>query len=221
MTSPSPCFRSTLRGYTTVEVLLAMTVLLIGSAGVMTMQKAAIQSNLDARKLDIANSIAHDWLERLSADATQWTTPVIPTILTSNLGNTKWLQLYTNPGNGPGTWFLPTVPGGYPAAEGNSPAFDILGRDLASADAPNAIFCTHVKLDQIAQDSLGNPVLLRATVLVFWRKQLVWSTSTATSSSNCTSGSFDPTVDEAANPGTWHIVYATTAIRKSTPWSAP
>src|SRR5580658_2638153 len=171
MIASSPRFRSTHRGYTAVEVMLAMTVLLIGSAGVMTMQKASIQSNLDARKLDIANSIAHDWLERLSADATQWTLPAIPTNLTNNIGNTTWLQFY-NTG-----WFLPAIPGGYPAAEGNSPAFDILGRDLAAADAPNAVFCAHVRLDQIAQDVLNPalPVLLRATVVVFWRKQLVTS----------------------------------------------
>jgi prepilin-type N-terminal cleavage/methylation domain-containing protein len=213
MIASSPRFRSTRRGYTAVEVMLAMTVLLIGSAGVMTMQKASIQSNLDARKLDIANSIAHDWLERLSADATQWTLPTIPTNLSSNLGNTTWLNRHDT------GWFLPSVPGGYPAAEGNSPAFDILGRDLALADAPNAIFCVHVKLDQIAQDALALPLLLRATVVVFWRKQLVTSTSTATSGSNCTSASnsFDPALDESNNPGTWHIIYATTAIRKSAP----
>jgi prepilin-type N-terminal cleavage/methylation domain-containing protein len=211
MIASSLRFRSTRRGYTAVEVMLAMTVLLIGSAGVMTMQKASIQSNLDARKLDIANSIAHDWLERLSADATQWTLPAIPTNLTNNIGNTTWLRFY-NTG-----WFLPAIPGGYPAAEGNSPAFDILGRDLAAADAPNAVFCTHVKLDQIAQDALALPLLLRATVIVFWKKQLV--TSSATPGGNCTSASnsFDPALDESNNPGTWHIIYATTAIRKSAP----
>lgn len=48
------------RGYTAIEVMLAITVLMIGSAGVMSMQKASIQGNFDARRLDLANSIAHD-----------------------------------------------------------------------------------------------------------------------------------------------------------------
>jgi hypothetical protein len=205
-----PRSRSTGRGYTAIEVLLAMTVLMIGAGGVMTMQKSSIQSNLDARKLDIANSIAHDWLERLTTDATQWTLPANNVNGGANIVNTRWL-------NSPlGVWFLPTVPGGYPAAEGNSPAFDILGRDLDTVDAPNAIFCTHVRLDQIATDTVPtgpNMSLLRATVIVFWKKELV--TSTATPAGNCTLW-FDVAQDEFSNPGTWHIIYATTAIRKNT-----
>jgi type II secretory pathway pseudopilin PulG len=199
------------RGYTAVEVMLAMTVLMIGSAGVMSMQKSSIQSNLDARKLDIANSIAHDWLERLTTDATQWTLPSnnVATTVGNNFGNTKWLSSHAF-----GSWWEPAIPTSYgsPGAEGNSPAFDILGRDLDVADAPNAVFCTHVKIDQLAVDAAANPLLLRATVIVFWRKQLV--TSNPTPGGNCT-GWFDVAQDEAAAPGTWHIIYATTAIRKN------
>jgi type II secretory pathway pseudopilin PulG len=204
--------RSAGRGYTAIEVLLAITVLMIGAAGVMTMQKASIQSNLDARKLDIANSIAHTWLERLATDATGWTGPVQKVTTVNNITNTTWLA-----GNlGTGNFFLPPVPGGYPAAEGKSPAFDILGRDLDLADAPNAIFCTHVKIDPIANNPNllpGNPdSLLRATVIVFWKKQLVQSAGTP--AGNCTKY-FDVAADEAANPGTWHIVYAVTGVRKN------
>jgi Prokaryotic N-terminal methylation motif len=207
-TRPLTTMRSRLarRGYTAIEVMLAMTVLMIGSAGVMTMQKVAVQSNLDARKLDIANSIMHDWLERLTADSMQWTLPSNNISGAPNLVNTKWLSQPL------GFWFLPALPGGYPAAEGNSPAFDILGRDLDAANAANAVFCTHVKLDQIAVDSSNNPTLLRATVIVFWRKFLV--TSEMTPTGNCQSY-FDVAANEATNPGTWHIIYATTAIRKN------
>jgi prepilin-type N-terminal cleavage/methylation domain-containing protein len=208
--------RPSRRGYTAVEVLLAMTVLLIGSAAVMSMQKVSIQANLDARKLDIANSIAHTWLERLSTDATSWTLPAQNVTGTNNFNNTKWLIPGGSGGQvGFGSWFLPTAPGSYgsPGAEGNSPAFDILGRDLDATDAANAVFCTHVKIDPLAFDASANPLLLRATVIVFWQKQLVYST--ATPGGNCTAW-FDVASDEAANPGTWHIIYATTAIRKNT-----
>jgi hypothetical protein len=198
-------FRST-RGYTAVEVMLAMTVLMIGSAGVMTMQKVAVQSNLDARKLDVANAIMHDWLERLTADSMQWTLPANNVTGAPNLVNTKWLSQPW------GFWSLPALPAGYPAAEGNSPAFDILGRDLDSGDAPNAVFCTHIRLDQIASDSSANPTLLRATVIVFWRKLLV--TSQQNPAGNCTAY-FDVAANEAGNPGTWHIIYGSTAIRKN------
>ncbi len=196
------------RAYTAIEVMLAMTVLMIGSAGVMSMQKSAIQSNLDARKLDIANSIAHDWLERLQTDATQWTMPSTTEPGAGNFGNTKWLG--TQPF---GTWFQPAMPASYPAAEGTSPAFDIFGRDLAAADAGNAVFCTHVRIDQLGMDSTNGPSLLRATVVVFWRKQLV--TSAPVPGGSCATGWFDVAADEAANPGTWHIIYASTGIAKN------
>ncbi len=187
-----------------------MTVLMIGSAGVMSMQKSSIQSNLDARKLDIANSIAHTWLERLTTDATQWTLPSNNITGASNLGNTSWLKFTGSPG----AWFEPAIPGAYGAAgaEGSSPAFDLLGRDLDLADAPNAVFCTHVRIDTLAVDSNALPLLLRGTVIVFWKKQLV--TSAPVPGGNCQSW-FDVAADEAANPGTWHIIYATTAIRKN------
>jgi type II secretory pathway pseudopilin PulG len=200
----------TRRAYTAVEVLLAMTVLLIGSASVMTMQKASIQANVDARKLDIANSIAHDWIERLTTDATQWTLPSSNVNGASNFSNTTWLSSQAF-----GKWFLPAAPNSYTspgAAEGQSSAFDILGRDLDSTDAANAVFCTHVKIDQLAVDASGNPLLLRATVVVFWHKQLAYTSTSSTG--NCTSY-FDVAADEAANPGTWHIIYSSTAIRKN------
>src|SRR5271165_2005192 len=66
---------STRRGYTAVEVLMAMTVMTIGAAAVMSMQKASVQGNLDARETDVANSIARMWVERLQRDAMQWTQP--------------------------------------------------------------------------------------------------------------------------------------------------
>ncbi len=202
------------RGYTAVEVLLAMTVLLIGSAGVMSMQKASIQGNLDARKLDIANSIAHDWLERLSADATAWTLPTTGRALPSNASNTLWVGnqgLY--PYNRP---FLPLIPGAQAAAEAESPAFDILGRGLTAGSAAGAIFCVHVTLTPITWDTMApqNPMIIRATVLVFWPKQLV--NSGAVPAGYCTNGSnLDPAAAEAASPGTWHLVYATTAIKRN------
>ena len=150
-------------GYTAVEVLLSMTVLAIGAAGVMSMQKAAIQGNNDARQLDTANAIAHTWMDRLRTDATTWTLPstVIANSATSNLGTTQWL------GNTLSAFFLPTAPAAYPA-EGKSSAFDVFGRDLIATDAAKAVFCTHIKLEALNYDKNNNPVILGATVLVFW-----------------------------------------------------
>ena len=116
------------RGYTAVEVLMAMTVATIGASAVMTMQKASVQGNLEARKADVANSIARAWVERLQTDAMQWTTPNA-VVTTSNFANAALLSGHVSAG--PGTWYLPTdeMTGGAP--ETMSPGFDIVGRDLA------------------------------------------------------------------------------------------
>jgi type II secretory pathway pseudopilin PulG len=198
------------RGYTAIEVMLAITVLMIGSASVMSMQKASMLGNLDARKLDIANSIAHDWIERLTADAAQWTLPTT-TNPVNNINNTTWLQYFTSPGS-LAVPFLPALPTGQQAAEAQSPAFDILGRGLTAGEASNAQFCVHLNIVEIAQDAQANTLLLRATVMVFWPKFL--AQSGAIPATHCTQW-FDVAAAESTNPGTWHIIYASTAIRKN------
>lgn len=196
-------------GYTAIEVLLAMTVLAIGAAGVMSMQAAAIQGDVDARKLDMANSIARDWMERIRRDATAWTTPGSTTTNPNISGDPLLASALSQP---PGTWVLPPIPASYPA-DGQSPAFDILGRDLAGADAAGAIFCVHVALNTVSATSPSAPIpndpdLVRVVVRVFWLRQLNYiTTGTALSCPNSLSGPLDPAL--------YHFVYETSAVRKN------
>jgi hypothetical protein len=185
------------RAYTAVEVMLAMTVLLITSMGVMSMQKAAIQGNLDARKLDVANSIARIWLDRLATDTATWNQNTIGLIQTTWLG--------TAAGNG-GLFAAPALVGN--AASAQSPAFDILGRDLTNViNDPTTEFCAHIQVVPVANNAAGIPVLLRATVLVYWAKQLA---STPPSSPLC--AETDVAKKEAGSPGTYHMIFATEAL---------
>jgi len=185
------------RGYTAVEVMLAMTVLLITSAGVMSMQKASIQGNLDARKLDVANSIARIWLDRLATDAQTWNPNG------SGLTQTSWLG--TAVGNG-ATYSTPAVVA--TAAAVQSPAFDIFGRDLANVTSdPSTEFCTHIQVVPVASTVAGNPVLLRATVMVYWSKQLA---ATGPASPLCAESDVSKT--ESTSPGTYHMIVATEAL---------
>jgi len=99
--------RPQVRAYTVIEVLMAMTVLAIGGAGVITMQKTSVSGNVEARKADIANSIGRMWIERLRQDAMGWTTPTA-TNSASNIGNTTYLN--GNVGTGPApAWFVPAT----------------------------------------------------------------------------------------------------------------
>lgn len=154
------------RGYTVVEVLLAMTVLIIGASAVMSMQKASMQGNLDARKTDIANSIARMWMERVQRDAMNWTLP-----------SQAWPGQASNSGNAPllshanGVWFLPRDY--FPATAPNasiSPGFDILGRDAPTqTDLTSSLFCVHLRETWLAQNT-ANPAdnLMRVELRVVW-----------------------------------------------------
>jgi hypothetical protein len=165
----------------------------------MSMQKASIQGNLDARKLDMANSIARTWLDRLATDATAWNT-------TTGLTQTLWLNAVLSKG-----FVTPTAePAGTPIW---SAAFDIFGRDLTNEADPNTQFCTHISVVPVANDSLGAPLLLRATVLVFWAKNIVGSVGTP--ASPLCPGPNDVANYETSNPGTYHMLYVTEGLRRS------
>jgi hypothetical protein len=196
-------------GYTAVEVLLAITVLTISSVGVISMQKAAIQGNLDARRLDVANSISRVWLDRLATDATTWNSQ-------SGLAQTLWLNTLV----GAGYQTPAMVPAAMPIY---SPAFDIMGRDLFNIATDPVAFCVHVNvIDEADAPPIAQvgqmmppppgPVLLRATVLVFWPKSLLGGGAPATDW--CTSVP-DVAAAEAGAPGTYHMIYATEALRRN------
>jgi Tfp pilus assembly protein PilV len=184
------------RGYTAVEVLLALTVMLISTAGVMSMQKASIQGNLDARKLDVANSIARTWLDRLETDTETWNPQ------TNAVTFTTWLK----PALDTGLFGEPAVFTGTSAFQ--SAAFDILGRDVADTD-PTVAFCTHIKVDTMASNVVGVPVMLRATVLVYWPKDLT-GTNLGRATPLCSET--DVAHFETGNPGTYHMLFATEAL---------
>jgi prepilin-type N-terminal cleavage/methylation domain-containing protein len=192
------------RGYTIVEVLLAMTVLTIGAAGAISMQKAAIQGNLDARKTDIAANIARMWMERIQRDSMSWTSSN-----PSNLSNAALLGNATTTVN---KWFLPflsayATPGsGFGSV---SPGFDMLGRDVPSqAGLANSFFCVHLRETWLAQNT--TPVtnsLLRVELRVVWPRGIAQDTYAPPL---C-----DPTSAATPNPDPrlYSTLYMVTAVR--------
>jgi hypothetical protein len=179
---------------------MAMTVMAIGAAAVISMQKSAVLGNLDARKGDIASSIARAWVERLQRDSMQWTLPS-PTNPASNMANAKLLN-----GHVTGKWYVPTdYMGATP--EAMSPAFDILGRDLAVADmnGPSLQFCANVRLTYLSTDNL----LIRADVRVLWARG-VSNAPPAGGFCNATVGTLD-----MPDPLTYHSIFVTTPIMEN------
>jgi hypothetical protein len=174
--------------------LMAMTVMAIGAAAVMSMQKASMQGNLDARKMDIANSITRTWVERLQRDAMQWTIPGPSQPVGSNFATAQLLS-----GNVTGQWFLPTQYVG----SGVSPGFDILGRDLATTDLPTALFCANLRLTWLT------PTLIRADVRVLWPRGISGAPPVG---GLCTTAVAALTTPD---PTVYHAIYAVTGIQEN------
>ena len=196
------------RGYTAVEIMLSIAVLGIGAAGVMSMQRAAIQGNADARMLDMGTAIARQWVERLRRDAVTWTQP---DEATGGGATANWEKPNTSliwqigESAVAGTWVTPAVQTWTQGTSVtiNSPAADILGRDVAGTTSfPNAVFCTQLKGDWLQQDQL-----MRVTVRVYWLRQLY----AAPAGTFCVADA--PSAANATQ--VYHFVYATTAIRRT------
>jgi len=199
---------------------MAMTVMFIGAAAVMTMQKASVQGNLDARKTDIANNIARAWVERLERDSMQWTCPGPACLGTSNMSQALLLN-----GNVTGQWFLPNVYLGSTTPETMSPGFDILGRDLPAAQLlpsvatgwPGAEFCVNVRLSWLVPQLLPTePGLIRADVRVLWPRGIAGG---APATGFCDTGDAALADPETNTPSTerpfYHTIYMTTTLKES------
>jgi prepilin-type N-terminal cleavage/methylation domain-containing protein len=179
------------RAFTAVEVLIAMTVMAIGAAGVISMQRASVQGNLDARKADIANSIARTWVERLQRDISQWTQPGPSSPLGNNMANAQVIAAGIT---GQNAWFAPTQ---YWTAQGFSPSFDILGRDVAAG----GVFCANVRLNWLT----ATQDLIRADVRVLWSRGIDVGTAVG---DPC-----GPAAQDMPDPTLYHAIYVTTALK--------
>jgi hypothetical protein len=177
---------------------MAMTVMAIGAASVISMQKAAMQGNLDARKTDMANSIARMWIERIQRDAMRWTIPGPSNPATAPPGNIAAAAVLNAAATTTNTWILPNqYLGSTPPL---SPGFDILGRDLGSDDLPGALFCVGIRLNWLTTNQLA-----RVDVRVIWPRGI-----TSNPANVCDQATV---VDPGLNSVDYHSIYLTTAVR--------
>jgi len=201
--------RAGARGYTAVEVLIAMTLFAIGAAGVIGMQRVTIQGGEDARRFDMATNIANEWIGRLQRDATFWTQPNPDSPTTIDLNMTRWLKNVDTCGATFCNIPLPAAP-----ADGLSPAFDNFGRDLAVGITTEATYCVQYRLQWIAPPGLAPaypPATLKLTGLMRAEVRVYWAKLEANPIGNCATP--PPEVIPPASP--YHMVYAATAIRET------
>lgn len=192
------------RGFTVVELMMAVTVFTIGVTGIIALQQATAVANKHSKNLAIASRIASSWLEQLAVDAAVWDR--------SGLQNTDWL------GTGaalapPGTWFRPALNEADETRRGWGAAFDGLGNPLTETNTANAAFCANIAITQL-YPATGQNGLLRAEVRVFWRRD--------SGNPNLGSPFCDPSITadaistSAANdPRAFHFVHMATSVRQT------
>ncbi len=168
--------RSHQKGFTLIEVMMALTVLAIGLLGIVALQTATVASTQDAQQFTVANTVVRTWIHRLQRDAQRWNHPS-PTLPGANdlVSDTAWIGKVTSTGD---AWFRPAASALEPNA---SPAFDRNGQDVLLSDTlgqqERVVYCTHVRLRQIYPVGTFDPTnpdysgLIRAEVRVFWTKR--------------------------------------------------
>lgn len=201
--------RSLGRGFTLIEVMMALTVLTIGLLGVVALQATTISSNRSAQQFTVANAAARTWLQRLRRDANRWTMSTGATA--SDLTKTAWLFEVSSASN---VWIRPNATSLEPYA---SPAFDLNGNDVPLGDAgrqlSDTVYCAHMKLRTVYPDSL-----IRAEVRVFFKKRRLadvtkYASYGMTSSGLCMSARGNETTI-GLDQLNFHWVYAVAAIQR-------
>jgi prepilin-type N-terminal cleavage/methylation domain-containing protein len=192
------------RGYTAVELLMAISIFGIGVSGIIAMEKLTSTSNAHAKNLAIATHIAESWLDMLATDATTWTSPGAPGA-TGLVGGTTWLKDVTPNANTANNWKLPN----YSNVLAFGPAFDALGDPINPASTTPVAFCSHLRLSWLYQPASTGNGLIRAEVRVFWLKD-----GQGFAQDLCATG-------QVANVGAateaFHFVQKITAIRENSP----
>ena len=143
------------RGYTIVELLMAMTVFAIGVTGIAAMQKITLASNLHAKKLATATHIAQSWQERLTADTALWPSNA------ASLTGTQWLA------NGGANAGWVRAPANEAGTFGGT--FGPLGE--FTAEPTEAYFCVDIRLTTMSSpgaNAIQGNGLMRSEVRVFW-----------------------------------------------------
>jgi prepilin-type N-terminal cleavage/methylation domain-containing protein len=189
------------RGYTVVELLMALAIFSVGVTGIFSMQAVTSATNRFAKNLSVATTLARSWQDRLAMDGTLWggsgNWPIT---------NTTWLQLAAQDQ----AWRLPTNDSGGTGGT-FGPGADARGQFVDYTVAVNdVVFCTHIRLTRlISEVERPGSGLIRSEVRVFWPKDGdAWNNG-----ANYCDAAAD-VADIGARTSEFHFVYQSSAIRQ-------
>ena len=181
-------------GFTIVEVIVSMGVMVIGVMALVGLQTHMVQINSLARQMSTANQIAQTWLERMKEDAHRWTEPSTPLLQTpiQVLAQTTWLQAVNVAPN-----LFQTVP----MTAATSGAFDFQGNEILLGTAGVPFFCVGFRPGWVY---IGRAI--RVDVRVFWPRER------ASAIVNCVD-THNPLNPGGAQFNQFHTVYLSTVIK--------
>ncbi len=140
------------RGYTLVELMMAIALFTVAVLGIVSLQRLTVVSNGHSKNLAIAQRIAQTWAAQLQMDSTSW-------------GSTyDSAGILSDPS---GAWTRPPYVAGRVGG-----AFDNVGNPLTdeASSLARARFCTHVRLSWLygANTGVSGNRVMRAEIRVFW-----------------------------------------------------
>jgi prepilin-type N-terminal cleavage/methylation domain-containing protein len=203
--------RRSRRGFTLIEVMVSLGIMMIGAMAVIGLQMQTMRANGYARQLTTATQIAQIWVERIKQDACLWTqraaltaNPPETVLASVALARTRYLGAILGQRN---AWVSPAD-----SAAPVSRGFDFQGNDtLATAGLTYdrfPFYCAAYRLNWVF---FGEAI--RADVRVWWPR--AGSAANPVSDfDGCGSGgglaSLDPGGSAIDN---YHAVYVSTVMR--------
>lgn len=137
-------------GFTLIEVMMSLAILVVGAVGILSLQGAATRGNIAGRQMSAATQRTSVWVERLRRDSLFWQRPGNP------IGVAPASQYLTQVG---GDWFVPqSLDPTETAGAGWT------GDDLATGDEA-VHYCTHLRLSWAVPNQS-----IRADVRTYWSK---------------------------------------------------
>jgi len=204
-------------GYTAVEVLVALTLFAVGTAGVLSLQRASIVGSSDARRTDVATAVGAEWIERLRQDSMAWNLPNAenPTAPSNHGTATKLLApvvvgpVGTSDAGADTPWITAAIPANAAAMlDRGSPAYDLVGRPLLDTEVTTtgAAICVQYRLQWVVEPAVDQNGLMRAEVRVLYLA--------AGGRVGCVPGNGDPTTPTGF-PNGFRSVNLTTTLRQN------
>ncbi len=150
------------RGFTLVEVMMAISVMTAGAIAIFTMQNVSVTGGRRSRMISTATEVNRFWIERVKLEALRWG-PVA-----YGHPSMTWLNALPDAETGTSGWFLPAARG--TGDDLVTAASDWYGAPIpipSGAGVPPAAYCTSLRWTWM---SGGTDQVARLDVRTWWHR---------------------------------------------------